>query len=88
MITIEIKLHTTLKQSDGELLARFLGEKHRLSGVEFKWGVEGVLENLPIWRDMGYLPMYDLELWPRPAQKMALATESEQKERQLELVPA
>ena len=54
------------------------------AGVEFKWGVEGVLENLPILRDGGYLPMYDLELWPRPAQK----TESETKEGELELVPA
>ena len=36
MSTIEIRLHTTLKQSDGELLARFLGEKHRLSRQEWQ----------------------------------------------------
>ncbi len=58
------------------------------AGVEFKWGVEGVLENLPILRDMGYLPMYDLELWPRSSGEMALATESEPKESQPELVSA
>ncbi len=63
------------------------------AGIEFKWGVEGVLENLPILRDLGYLPMYDLELWPRPAQKHVprhegMAVESEPKERQLELVEA
>lgn len=32
------------------------------AGIEFKGGVEGVLENLAILRDLGYLPMYDLEL--------------------------
>jgi hypothetical protein len=65
-----------------------ISKAEREAGVEFKWGVEGVLENLAILRDMGYLPMYDLELWPRPTQKMALSTQSEQKGRQMELVPA
>ena len=34
------------------------------ANVEFKGGVEGVLENLAILRDMGYLPRIDLNLWP------------------------
>ena len=60
----------------------------KAAGVEFKWGVEGVLENLAILRDMGYLPMYDLELWPRRSQEMGSAIGTQKKARQLEFVPA
>ncbi|MGB0383961.1 MAG: hypothetical protein ACPGWR_03975 [Ardenticatenaceae bacterium] len=33
--------------------------------VELKVGVEGVLENIAILRDMGYLPLIDLNLYPK-----------------------
>lgn len=36
------------------------------ANIEFKGGVEGVLENLAILRDKGYLPLYDLYLPPPP----------------------
>jgi hypothetical protein len=34
------------------------------AGIEARGGVEGLLENLALARDMGYMPMIELELWP------------------------
>lgn len=68
-----------------------ISEAEEAAGVEFKWGVEGVLENLPILRDMGYLPMYDLNLSPSPKSLLVSApspTPIEPRPRQLEFVPA
>jgi len=36
------------------------------ANIEFKGGIEGILENMAILRDMGYLPLYDLHLKPLP----------------------
>lgn len=36
-------------------------QKARLEG---QWGVDGLLKNLAILRDGGYMPMIELELWP------------------------
>jgi hypothetical protein len=59
--------------------------------VDFRSGVEGILENLAILRDMGYLPMSLLEL-PRaktsPERQPTSAKPVEQSRRQLALVPA
>ena len=68
-----------------------ISKAEREAGVEFKWGVEGVLENLAILRDMGYLPMYDLNLFPSPKSQpvsMPPPVSMESSARQLELVPA
>ncbi len=32
--------------------------------LEGQWGVDGLLKNLAILRDGGYMPMIQLELWP------------------------
>jgi hypothetical protein len=37
-------------------------QARKAAQVDFRGGVEGILENLAILRDMGHLPMYDLEL--------------------------
>ena len=34
------------------------------AGISGRGGVEGLLESLALARDMGYMPMIDLELWP------------------------
>lgn len=68
-----------------------ISKAEKAAGVEFKWGVEGVLENLAILRDMGYLPMYDLNLSPSPNSSLVSAPSPapiEKPYRQLELVPA
>jgi len=38
--------------------------------VELKVGVEGVLENIAILRDMGYLPLTDLNLYPKVKEEL------------------
>lgn len=68
-----------------------ISKAEKAAGVEFKWGVEGVLENLAILRDMGYLPMYDLNLSPSPKSSLVPEPSSASIEAlspQLELVPA
>lgn len=42
----------------------------RAANISIQGGVEGVCENLAMLRDMGYLPMYDLILWPQPRAKV------------------
>ena len=34
------------------------------AGIDGRGGVEGLLESLALARDMGYMPMIELELWP------------------------
>lgn len=34
------------------------------AGIEGRGGVEGLLESLALARDMDYMPMIELELWP------------------------
>lgn len=42
----------------------------KAANITLRGGIEGVLENLAILRDMGCLPTYDLILWPpEPSQK-------------------
>lgn len=48
---------------------RGYAKARRAANISIRGGVEGVLENLAILRDMGYLPMYDLILWPKPRAK-------------------
>ena len=57
-------------------------------GIEGRGGVEGLLSNLAILRDMGYMPMIDLKLLPRPSKNGAVAPAGSQISRQPELVPA
>jgi len=64
------------------------------ANVEFKGGVEGVLENLAILRDMGYLPLIDLDFLPfdkyphPPRTQLFSVNGTQQISRQPELVPA
>lgn len=48
---------------------RTYNKARKAANISFRVGVEGVLENLSILRDMGYLPMYDLLLSPQPRAK-------------------
>ncbi len=57
------------------------------ANIEFKGGVEGVLENFALLRSLGYLPMYDLYLSPLSEQS-PFATTATETERHLELIPA
>lgn len=48
---------------------RGYAKARRAANISIRGGVEGVLENLAILRDMGYLPLYDLILWPKARAK-------------------
>ena len=65
------------------------------AGLEYKPGIEGILENFWILRDMGYLPRIDMDILPlldspspTPTPETAPALPIEQKSPQLALVPA
>ncbi|MGB0384997.1 MAG: hypothetical protein ACPGWR_09260 [Ardenticatenaceae bacterium] len=86
-ITKPVRLQNVVKP----IYTAGISQAEQAAGVEFKWGVEGVLENLAILRDMGYLPMCELNLSPSPKSSLVAApspTPVEQRPRQLELVPA
>jgi HEAT repeat protein len=42
-------------------------QARRTAQIALKGGIEGVVENLIILRDKGYLPMINLHLWPKVA---------------------
>lgn len=86
-ITKPVRLQNVVKP----IYTAGISQAEQAAGVEFKWGVEGVLENLAILRDMDYLPMYDLNLSPSPKSRLVGApasTPMEQRPRKLKLVPA
>lgn len=58
------------------------------AGIEGRGGVEGLLADLAILRDMGYMPMIDLNLLPPVSKNGAVAPAASQTSRQPELVPA
>ncbi|MGB0384029.1 MAG: hypothetical protein ACPGWR_04315 [Ardenticatenaceae bacterium] len=68
----------------------------RLANIKARGCVEGMLESFAIVRDLGYLPRYDLDLWPfdryphpPSAQAQAFSVNGmQQKSREPELVPA
>ena len=65
-----------------------------VANVEFKGGVEGVLENLAILREMGYLSLIDLDFLPfdkypcPPKTQVFSVNGAQQISHQPELVPA
>jgi len=71
----------------GEIIAA-----EQLANINGRGGVEGVLESFAIVRDMGYLPRYELDLWPfdryPPTPEMISVNGTQQMSRQPELVPA
>ncbi|MGB0387308.1 MAG: hypothetical protein ACPGWR_21015 [Ardenticatenaceae bacterium] len=66
----------------------------RAANIRNRGGLEGVLENIALLRDMGYLPLIDLYLspfdeYPHPPTSQIISVNGmQQKSRQLELVPA
>ncbi len=44
-------------------------QARRTAQIALKGGISGVVENLVILRDKGYLPMIDLHLWPQVAHR-------------------
>ena len=64
-------------------------------GLEYKPGIEGILVNLGILRDMGHLPRIDIDISPQLDSTIRVSTPesthtlpTEQKSRHLALVPA
>ena len=55
---------------------------------DLRGGVEGLLADLAILRDMGYMPMIDLNLLPAVSKNGAAAPAASQTSHQPELVPA
>jgi len=60
------------------------------ANIQPRGGVEGLLSNLAILRDMGYMPMVELNLWPLGPASTPLVPATSMKEtfREPELVPA
>lgn len=50
-------------------------QARRTAQIALKGGIEGVVENLAILRDKGYLPMLDLHLWPKVARTQTERTQ-------------